>query len=359
MRGAAGADATELKTGTGMTMRKKELLARWGAHTGLLRLRRNLPAARQQLLVLAYHRVIPDASEAMWPFDVELVSATPQDFDWQMAFVARHLQPVSLSQVVASVGGGPPLPPRAVLVSFDDGFADNHDHALPVLRRHGVPACVFLATDLIGSGRQLWFEVVAHLLMRSPAGTPLRLGDDSEARIDAPPAARRLLIARTLQSLKRLDERARSAWVQGLEAQLGHNAVAAEAALSRMLTWDEVRAMQRGGMEFGSHGATHAVLSQLAPDALSSELQRSRATLEREMGREVRALAYPVGGPRAFNDAVIAAARAAGFQLGLSYVQGSNPLQGFDPFRLRRQHVERFTTRAYFEAMLSWPGIFY
>ncbi len=322
-------------------LRKKEILAQLGARSGGLRLRRALPGAGRQLLVLAYHRVLPDVDEATWPFDVELLSATPQDFSWQMAFVARHMQPVTLSQVVASGQGGAPLPARAVLVSFDDGFADNHDHALPVLQRHGVPACVFLATDLIGTDTQLWFETVAHLLMRAPAGSRFMLGDGSEAAVAAPPAQRRTLIARTLQSLKRLDEDGRGAWVQALQQLLGQHADPTAAPRTRMLDWDQVRAMQRGGVEFGSHGATHAVLSQLSPQALAGELQRSRATLERELGREARALAYPVGGPQAFNDAVIAAARDAGFRLGLSYIKGGNPLRGFDPFRLRRQHVER------------------
>jgi peptidoglycan/xylan/chitin deacetylase (PgdA/CDA1 family) len=340
-------------------MRKKEILARLGARSGALRLRRALPGAGRQLLILAYHRVLPDVDEATWPFDVELLSATPADFDWQMAFVARQLRPVTLSQVVASVQGGAALPRRAVLVSFDDGFADNHDHALPVLRRHGVPACVFLATDLIGTSAQLWFETVAHLLMRAPAGSRCTLGDGSDATVPAPPTQRRLLIARALQSLKRLDETGRGAWVQGLQGQFGPHTDPAVAPLTRMLSWDEARAMQRGGVEFGSHGATHAVLSQLTPEALAAELQRSRAVLERELGCETRALAYPVGGPQAFNEAVIAAAKQAGFRLGLSYIQGRNPLQGFDPFRLRRQHVERFTSRAYFEAMLSWPTLFY
>lgn len=338
--------------------RKKELLARTAQWSGGFRLQRALPGARNQLLILAYHRVVPDVRDETWPYDVELISASPQAFRWQMEFVARCLRPVTLSQVLASAVGGTPLPERSVLVTFDDGFADNHEHAFPVLKATGVPATIFVATDLIGTDTQLWFETVAHLLMRAPAKSVLPLLHGLPAEVPEAPGERRALIVSVQRMLKRQAEEKRSTWVQRLQQQFGALADPSQQEHTRMLTWDQVREMHRGGIEFGSHGASHAVLSQLSAPELAGELRRSRETLQRELGIDARALAYPVGGPLAFNDTVITAARAEGFQLGLTYMAGTNPLRGYDPFRLRRQHVERFTTPAYFEAMLSWPSLF-
>lgn len=337
-------------------MRKKDILARACHVTGAFAFWRALGADR--LRVLAYHRVVPGAEDATWPFDVELISATPEDFRWQMEHVARHFRPVTLTEVVDAIAGGRELPRRAMLVTFDDGFSDNHDYALPVLREVGVPACVFIATDLIGTEHRFWFESVARVVMAAPPGVRLAPAAGFELVVADRPEARRAQIAGLLGRLKRVPEESRDAVVQALAAQCPPPAERAVESLSRSMTWDQVRAMYRAGIEFGAHGASHAVLAQLRPDALDAELVRARAAIERELGAAPRALAYPVGGPDAYTPEVIAAARRAGYVAGFSYIQGDNPRTGADAFNLRRQHVERSTRRAYFAGLSAWPAMF-
>lgn len=337
-------------------MRKKDVLARACIASGAFALRRALDAGR--LVVLAYHRVVPGARDETWPFDVELVSATPEDFRWQMQHIARRYRPVTLSEVVAAFNGGRELPRRAVLVSFDDGFSDNHDHAFPVLREVGVPACVFIATDLIGTTRRFWFETVAQVVMAAPAGARIELAPGAAFEVRPAWQARRAIVADILAWLKHVPDTQREAVVRSLAERHPPAVDAATEALSRSMSWDQVRAMHRGGIEFGAHGASHALLSQLTGEALDDELRRARAAIERETGSAPQALAYPVGGPDAYTPEVIAAARRAGYLAGFSYVQGDNPRAGTDAYNLRRQHVERETTRAYFTGLAAWPAMF-
>ena len=116
--------------------------------------------------------------------------------------------------------------------------------------------------------------------------------------------------------------------------------------------------MANCGIEFGSHTVTHPILTNLTDKELDFELVKSRRDIETQTGRPVHAVSYPVGGRSAFDDRVRSAANRAGYCLGLSYLPGTNRLPGLDRSGLRRQHIERYTDRAYFAAMLGLPEVF-
>ena len=122
--------------------------------------------------------------------------------------------------------------------------------------------------------------------------------------------------------------------------------------------WSQVEEMFRSGIEFGSHGLSHAVLSRLNAADLARELTESRLAIERVTGAPVTAIAYPVGGEDSIDDRVVAAARNAGYRIGFTYVPGSNRADPTDRMRLARQHVERYTGRAYFQGLLAFPSVF-
>ncbi len=100
-------------------------------------MRRIHDRGRRSLVILAYHRVMPLASAETYPFDLELISATPAEFELQMSWIRDNYVPVSLQDVVRNIDSGEPLPPKAVAVTFDDGFRDTFLHAFPVLKRIG------------------------------------------------------------------------------------------------------------------------------------------------------------------------------------------------------------------------------
>lgn len=126
----------------------------------------------------------------------------------------------------------------------------------------------------------------------------------------------------------------------------------------RPMTWDQLREMRDGGMELGSHGVSHRMLAKLSDDDLARELQDSKAALERELGRSAQVLAYPVGGPDAFDERVVGTARAAGYRMACSYISGTDRLVPASRFALRRLPVERDMDAAWFESMVSLPELF-
>jgi peptidoglycan/xylan/chitin deacetylase (PgdA/CDA1 family) len=341
-------------------MRKKDALAR------VLRAVCGIRAATTwrsrsvgELLVLAYHRVLPVASEARYPFDIELVSADPEQFDWQMAWLARNFTVLPVSEIADRLQRGRPLPKGSVAVTFDDGFLDNYTHAYPVLRSRRVPACIFLSTGYVGTERNFWFEEIAQLLMSAPARS-VRLPSSPDVLPRADDAVtRREDIGRVLSELKRMPDDMRRTRLDEFRLQMNGHATTKPGFSAHAMNWGQVAEMSHSGIEFGSHGVSHAVLSRLSSDDLRRELTESRLAIERATGAPVTAIAYPVGGEDAIGDRVVSAARDAGYRLGFSYLPGSNRVASADYMQLTRQHVERYTGRAYFQALLAFPSLFH
>lgn len=311
---------------------------------------------RRDLRILAYHRVLDEDGLQDFGFDPELVSATAADFAWQMRVVAERMSPVRFRDVVAHLEGRRSLPERAVLVTFDDGYDDNYHVAFPVLKEFGVPATFFVSTGHIDSGAPYAYDWLVHMVRTAPAG-PVAVPELDDA-VEVPESMdARLELARAL--LDRI--KARPAAAQAAVIAALANAWGMPPRMHpqcRPMTWDQIREMDAAGMEIGSHGVDHHMLAKLPREHMERELQVSARRLHAELGRPAPALAYPVGGPDAYDDAVIEAARKAGYQVACSYVAGTSPLDGRSRYALRRIPVERSVDRRWFEAMLALPELF-
>jgi peptidoglycan/xylan/chitin deacetylase (PgdA/CDA1 family) len=340
-------------------MRKREYLAHGmtllGLH-GVCTFVRRL--AIGEIPILAYHRVYDVADESRFPYDPELVSASVAGFAWQMKYVKARYQPITFQTLLDALDGRGTLPERPVIVTFDDGYDDNYHNSFPVLRSLGIPATLFVATGYIGRGKPFWFDLVANILYHAPPGRVSLNGFDMDLCLDDDVGSRRVATARLVGALKRVSNQRRLEFLEWFEEEYCHVVNADESSRSRPLDWSHIREMSAAGIEFGSHTVTHPILSTLDDAALRQELVQSRETLEHELAKPVTVLAYPVGGPEEFNEKVVEMAQAAGYRLGVSYMQGVNRLRGLDRFRLRRQHVERYTSPPYFAGLLSLPEMF-
>jgi len=335
---------------------RRDALARLVAGAGADRLAlRARSGASRSLAILAYHRVIDMGPEDEFPFDPELVSAGIEDFRWQMRTLAERCTPIALSEAARRLASGEPLPPRAVAVTFDDGHRDNHTHAFPILRETAVPATIFLSTAYIGGRATFWFDRVAHLLYRTHRESiELRALD---LRIElADVASRRRAAARVLAAMKEVPDARRREALEELASAAGLDGE--DDPRSGALTWEQVREMRAGGVEFGSHTVSHPILSRVDDRMLERELGDSRREISERLGTPADLLAYPVGGESAYDERTVATARACGYRWALTYVSGVNPWPVADPYRLRRLHVERYTTRPRFAAMLAFPRLF-
>lgn len=337
---------------------KKEMLAHAWSGSGLARAFLSFgPVSRGSLTMLAYHRVLDLGDEDGFAGDPELVSASTADFEWQMRFLGRHFQPTTFRRVLELTAAGMPLPPRSLVVTFDDGHADNYLNAFPILRATGVPATIFLSTDYIDSSAPFWFDLVARRFHGAPAGVvELRTVPFTASLGDV--RSRRDATERLLAQLKRVKNAARLACLAELEARLPFARSGLEHGGPHCMTWAQVREMSAAGIEFGSHTLSHPILTQLGDEDLRRELHESRAIIRRETGQSVDVIAYPIGKRFAFDERVMKSSSECGYRLGVSYETGVDAWPCARPFALRRLAVERYTSRAMFESMLSLPGIF-
>jgi len=324
-----------------------------GVLPGLTSLRRIL---RKDLRILAYHRVLDVADPDAFDFDLNEVSASPEQFRQQMQLVKRRYDPIGFHELIGAIESGRPLPPRPLIVTFDDGYDDNYHVAFPILRELGVPAMFFVSTGHIDSGMPYAYDWLVHMLCRTPA-TWLRVDElHLDRALPASLAGRRALGKELLFHLKALDAPTQAAIIARLGEDWGMPP--ARHPQCRPMTWEQLREMRAAGMEVGSHGVDHNILAKLSPAAMVAEVRQSMDTLVRELGPPIEVLSYPVGGPDSYNEQVIEAAREAGFRMACNYVTGINRLPVPAHFELQRLSVESEMDIDWFAAMTSLPEVF-
>lgn len=299
-------------------------------------LQRGLPS---RLTVLTYHR-IADPGAAGFKGLAANVSATPDGFAAQLAFLRRWFNVVSLGDVVAWLEDGRPLPPRAALITFDDGYRDNHDAAWPALRAQGLPAALFVCTGCIGSTEPFWWDLVAYAFAHTrlaEADLPL-LGLTPIGTTDA----RNRALQRWLPAAKALPNDRLSAFADALVERLEVEVPAGTFAENH-LDWERLRAMAADTFAIGAHTETHPALAQTPPDRARSEIRHSRARLEEKLGQPVRTFAYPFGGVHNFAREHEAMLQEEGFAAAFSLLPGplSYGAARRHPMRIRRINVSR------------------
>ncbi len=221
-----------------------EVVSGVGAHDG---------ETLRTLRVLMYHKV-----NDLWPNPTTVPTAV---FEEQMALLGElGYVPVSLDAVTGHYVNGTELPERAVLITFDDGYRDNLENALPVLRRHGYPAVLFVPIGYLDDGRPLPHE----------------------------------------ESLRVLGIR------------------------NETLGWNELAELEAGGVRVESHGIAHRPLSELDPAEATREIALSKLRLEERLGRDVDAFAFVKGSRADYRPEHASLVQQAGYSLAFTSVSGAN-----------------------------------
>lgn len=332
-------------------------LSKFSHATGLMPLLRRLRVGRRdELRILAYHRVLESADPPGFDFDIELISATARDFREQMAMVRRRFHPMRFDEVLSYVDAGRRLPSRAVLITFDDGYDDNYRIAYPILRELDLSAMFFVSTGHIDSGLPYAYDWLVHMISTTRAQALQAPELDQEWPLPDSLAERRALANVVLNRLKSLPASEQAALIGRLEAEWGMPR--APHPDGSPMNWDQLREMRLGGMEVGSHGVNHCMLAKLPVEAMRHEVEASKHTLERELDAPAQFLSYPVGGTDAFDETVVEAVRDAGYRLACSYLSGTAQVRPDTAYALPRLHVERDMNPARLEAVMTWPEVF-
>ena len=293
------------------------------------------------LRVLTYHRVCDPARGLRG--DPHVVSATPDAFDAQMAYVARHYTPVTAAQVVTAVHDEASLPPRAVLVTFDDGYRDVMTAAWPIMKRHGVPGVLFVPTAFPGSRKAFWWDELWEIVSRSTAAH-VRLFGLEPLPLRCP--QERWLAVRALNRVLKAKPAELASRLQRLRDELGP--VSEDERW--VLDWDELRRLARDGLAIGSHTRTHPNLPALTLGALEDEISTAHADLEREVGGATPLFAYPYGHA---DLRAVPVLRRLGYAAAFISLLGRNIVGRRDVFLLYRHSVDLNDSLARFAASLT------
>ena len=244
------------------------------------------------------------------------------------------------------------------VVTFDDGWVDNFEHALPILDRIGVPATVFVAADFIGTNDCFWQERLARRMFQAA-------GQQGPTR----DLVQRLLTG-AIDSLNS-DElrRAIRAAVAGLKKRPATEVAALETTLigllhgeadcatgvDRFMSWEQAALLAKHPeASIGAHGCSHTPLTLLPKDRVAHELRECHDRIAAATGEPVVAVAYPNGD---FSDLVVQETRRAGYRLGFTTRRGHVSVAD-DPFKLRRINIHESATATMPEFLCTLLGVF-
>jgi peptidoglycan/xylan/chitin deacetylase (PgdA/CDA1 family) len=334
-------------------MRKKELAAAILGR-GFSRTLFRGKGQSESLPILAYHRVIDD-DPSLFPFDEQLISADTRSFRRQMAFVRDNFETVSFEDLHRHEIEGRPWPRRALIITFDDGYRDNYTNAFPILTEFGLKATVFLASGHVGRNDLFWWDHVAYLVKHTRQQSVTLPGSAQIRQSLNGPATRRFAIDQILTWMKEAPEESKNEFLTTLPRRL-NTRVPKRITLGMHLSWSEVREMASGGIEFGSHTVTHPVLANVSEPRLEAELSQSKRRIEEELGKEVLAFAYPVGG-KSFNRRSQEVVSRCGYRFAVSYLDGLARRAVGTRYALPRIHVETGQSIDLFRASLTFPRV--
>jgi peptidoglycan/xylan/chitin deacetylase (PgdA/CDA1 family) len=292
-------------------------------------------------LILLYHRLAePDS-------DPQLLAVTPARFAEHLDVLRGYGCPMSVAQMMSALGDCR-LPPRAIAVTFDDGYADSVEQGEPLLASYGVPATVFVATSYVGEEPEFWWDDLERLLL--PPGEFPEWNVESPA--DPSPRHREYREwCRALRGVTReerratLDELARTSGVSPA-GRLTHRAVSRERL---------ARACASGLIDVGAHTATHPSLSALSEAAQRREIEESQAAVREITGRDPVGFSYPFGGRTDYTRTTVRLVKDAGFGFACANIPGV-VRPGSDPFQLPRMLVRNWDADTFAWRLREWLG---
>jgi peptidoglycan/xylan/chitin deacetylase (PgdA/CDA1 family) len=311
------------------------------------------------LAAVTYHGVLPEGYETVdGALDGNLISA--ETLRRQLRLLKKHYNVILPEDALAWREGRRELPPRAVLLTCDDGLLNCLTDMLPVLQQQKV-SCLFFVTGASGedSRQMLWYEELFLLFLRGPAG-PFEVSSEGvliQGELGSR-EQRRAIWWSAVKQLSVVNAGIRASFLRAARIQFRH----AEHSLDEghpatyrrfgLLTCSELQKLVSAGMTIGAHTLSHPMLSQLPPELAYAEISESRLRLESVIERRVWAFAYPFGDPQSVTPQVLAMTQKAGFEAAfLNYGGGLGT--DLPPYALPRVHVTAEMSRAEFEAHVS------
>ena len=286
--------------------------------------------AKARAVVLMYHSVVEDPAETA---NTIRISQSRASFEMQMSVLARRFHPVSMEQITEFAAAGGRLPRWPVAVTFDDGFADNYDVALPILGRYRIPATFYIMADAVETGTPPWYcrlnfafgSTSEREWRHLENGRSFELGS-ADGKKAALSLAWDLGAARSGAAQEQL--------VRQIEESLQVAPLDARSGL--MMNWEQVRALKKAGHIIGGHTLSHPNLAHVTEEEARSEIRGCKERIEEKLGEAIEHFSYPhpALNPQ-WTPQTLAITREAGFRSAVLTTPGA-VLPGDQPLSLKR-----------------------
>lgn len=281
--------------------------------------------ARHHPRILMYHRL--SAKDEPGKIHVD-------QFRKQMRLIKRHFHPMNLTELLEAHEQGN-VPNHAVVVTFDDGYADFAEYAFPIMQEEGIPSTLFITTGFVNGDLWLWPDQLRYLVNHTETvgpveipglSTPIDIQANKEKAWNA--IADYCLTIPNKQKVQLIDSLFNSLKVDTcFETPPEYKA----------LSWSQVRDMCGKGLDLGSHSYSHPILTLLDPNELKYELTTSKQLIKNNLSFEPTLFCYPNGQYFDFDDNVKKEIRQAGYKVGVAAFPGTRPLE--DIWEIKRYPV--------------------
>jgi peptidoglycan/xylan/chitin deacetylase (PgdA/CDA1 family) len=321
---------------------KKELLARLLANPVTKKI--NNTVRKPDLLCLNYHRITE-----VDLYDEGVISASPEEFDWQAGFLSKHVNVAKGKDICALLQSRGRLRKSQVCLTFDDGYVDNYEAGIVLMERYKLSGIFFITTGFVGSMVVPHWDRIAYAVKKTNKERLIipAIGDKKLWEFDL--QDRQLAIRRMLKQYKLAVPSVKDEYVQKVEEVCGHSAYDAPNRRSLFMTWEQIRHLHELGHYIGAHTHSHPSLATLGEAGQEEELRLCREIIQNEIGHCSDLLAYPFGGLDAFSETTRRVARRCGYVGAFSFYGGRNVFPVSDAFDIKRIDVSPSASRKMFE----------
>ena len=265
--------------------------------TGISKPLRSMLVKNKNLMILTFHRVSDDVDQMWPPMPIE-------SFRLFMEKLAKTFRIIDINNVTTLPDN--PGPPFAA-ITFDDGYTDFIENAVPILLDLGIPACQSVCPSLVDRNTPPWTQVFSLCLASCEEGY-LKLPDGSNFKISQPVSQK--IFLELCKRLYLVDDEIRKEWLDNLAANLK-----VTFDLYSMMTWDDIRDCIQNGFSIGSHGYTHRNLSKVEDsELLELEISFSRQRILEETGIAPSVFTFPNG---LYNDRSLQVVEKSGYSIAL------------------------------------------
>lgn len=308
----------------------------------------SLPDIEQRAVILCFHAVIGHRPDP----DVERECLPAGEFRKLLGVLRRSFQVISLAELVAAIRERRSPPPRSVVITFDDGYENNHSVAAEELAAMGMPWSAFLPAQLIETGSRQWIDDV-RLLIHRGGRRRMTLGwDDQVLDLDLSTRRRRHAAVEQLHELCRyVPDSVRKARLARLYEQYSADEIESlrsQYASFAPMTWAQARELKAAGVDVGSHSLTHAALGPQSTDAIRHEVLAARELLQSRIGDHSPHFSYPYGRIASLSAETEAVLTEAGYNCALTLEQDSVRCDHVNLMRLPRLIVSPLIGRMVF-----------